>query len=70
MVYYENPYDLESILEGLRIASKQGKELIFVDRLIATLRFDPYADIVNINYNTLKDLQLLEIQNGKLKNAK
>ena len=61
-VLYENPYDLENIFESLNIASKHNKELLYMDRLIATLRLDPLGDITNINYNILRDLEILKLQ--------
>ena len=59
-VLCENPYDLENIFESLNIASRGDKELLYIDRLIATLRLDPYADITTINYKILKDLELIK----------
>jgi hypothetical protein len=60
-VLCENPYDLENVFESLSIASKNDKELLYIDRLIAMLRLDPYADITTINYKILKDLDLIKI---------
>lgn len=59
-VLCENPYDLENVFESLNIASRSDKELLYVDRLIATLRLDPHADITTINYKILKDLELIK----------
>lgn len=59
-VLCENPYDLENIFESLSIASKNDKELLYVDRLIATLRLDPLGEITTINYKILKDLDLIK----------
>lgn len=60
-VLCENPYDLENIFESLSIASRNDKELLYVDRLIATIRLDPLGDITAINYKILKDLDLINI---------
>jgi hypothetical protein len=60
--FLENPYDMQSILDSLEIAKKQNKELVYMDRLIATLRLDPEGDVVNINYRILLDLKLLKLQ--------
>jgi len=60
--FLENPYDMQSILDSLEIAKKQNKELVYMDRLIATLRLDPEGDIININYRILLDLKLLKLQ--------
>lgn len=61
-LFLENPYDIETVYESLQIASKQGKELIYMDRLLATLRLDPGADLTNINYRLLHDLKLLKLE--------
>lgn len=61
-ILYENPYDLENIFESLSIASRHDKELLYIDRLIATLRLDPTGDIININYNILRDLEILKLK--------
>lgn len=61
-ILYENPYDLENIFESLNIASRHDKELLYMDRLIATLRLDPTGDITNINYNILRDLELIKLK--------
>lgn len=61
-VFLENPYDLEAVFESLRIASEQNKELIYMDRLLATLRLDPEGDLVNINYRILNDMKLLKLE--------
>jgi hypothetical protein len=60
--FLENPYDVQSILEGLKIAKSKNKELIYMDRLLATLRLDPEGDIVNISYRILLDLELMKLK--------
>ncbi len=60
--FLENPYDVQLILEGLKIAKSRNKELIYMDRLLATLRLDPEGDIVNISYRILLDLELMKLQ--------
>lgn len=72
-VLYENPYDIETLFESLTIASSKDKELLYMDKLIATLRLDPEGDITNINYNILRDLGLLKLEkpkSGDLHNGK
>lgn len=61
-VFIENPYDLEIVFESLRIASSQNKELLFMDRFLATLRLDSEGDMVNIAYKILNDMQLLKLE--------
>jgi len=60
-VLCENPYDLENVFESLSIASRNDKELIYMDRLIAHLRLDPLAEITTINYKILTELELIKI---------
>ena len=64
-IFLENPYDVEAVFESLQIASAQGKELIYMDKLLATLRIDSEADIVNLNYRLLRDLKLLQFESIK-----
>jgi len=66
-IFLENPYDVQTILEGLKIARARNKELIYMDRLLATLRLDPEGDIVNISYKILLDLELSKL-NDPIKN--
>lgn len=60
-VFYENPYDIETIFETLSIASNGDKELMYIDRLIHELRISPDADLTTINYKILKDLDLIKL---------
>ena len=61
-IFLENPYDLETIFESLQIAAKDGKELIYMDRMVSHIRLDPCIDIINLNYNILRDMNLLELE--------
>ncbi len=60
----ENPYDIEIFFESLNIASKNEKELIYIDRLITAIRLNPFGDLTTINYNVLKDLDLIQLPNN------
>jgi hypothetical protein len=62
VIFLENPYDVETVFESMQIAGEYGKELLYMDRLIATIRLDPEADLTNLNYKILHDLQLLELE--------
>jgi len=62
--YLENPFDLFSLMESIEIAKSQNKEVLFMDRLIGTLRLDPEADLVNLNYRTLTSLGLLSLNSA------
>lgn len=59
----ENPYDIETFFESFSIASKHEKELIYIDRLITSLRLDPFGDLTAINYKILMDLGLIKLPN-------
>jgi hypothetical protein len=61
-IFYENPYDLETLFEALSTASEKNKELIFVDQLITLLRLDPQADITNISFSILRDLEIIKLE--------
>jgi hypothetical protein len=60
--FLENPFDLETVFESLNIASSYNKELIFMDRFIATIRLDPEGDITNITYKILCDLKMITLE--------
>lgn len=60
-VFYENPYELETVFESLSISSTHDKELIYVDRLITELRLNPEGDLTNINYKILAELNLIKL---------
>lgn len=61
-IFYENPYDIETFLEGLEIACKHNKELIYMDRVFAYLRQDPIRETADIVFEILsKDLKIVSI---------
>lgn len=66
-IFLENPYDVQCILDGLKIAQSKNKQLLYMDRLLATIRLDPEGDIVNISYRILLDLDLLKLETTKQK---
>lgn len=59
-LFLENPFDIETVFESLSIASNHNKELIFMDRLIATVRLDPEGDLTSIIYKILSDLEIID----------
>jgi hypothetical protein len=63
-ILYENPYDLEVFFESLSIASRNEKELIYMDRLITSIRLEPFGDLTTINYRILQDLGLIKLPNN------
>jgi hypothetical protein len=60
-ILLENPYDLETFFESLNIASKNEKELLYMDRFIAALRSNPNGDITTINFSILKELEIIKL---------
>lgn len=62
IIFLENPYDIETLFESLSIAADDEKELLFMDKLVATIRLDPEGDLTNIIYNILRDLELLNLE--------
>ena len=60
-MFYENPYDVETFFEGMEIAGRYDKELLYVDRFIANLRLDPLQDASDVVFKVLsKDLGLVK----------
>jgi hypothetical protein len=61
-ILFENPYDIETILQSLSIASQNGREIIFMDRLISHIRLDPTIETTELSYNILRELELLKLE--------
>jgi hypothetical protein len=61
-ILLENPYDIETILESIAIASRNSKEILFMDRLISHVRLDPTIDTTELSYNILRELELLKLE--------
>lgn len=59
VVFKENPYDVETILESFSVAADYDMELLYMDRLINSLRMNPDCDVTNISYLILKDLKAI-----------
>lgn len=55
-VFFENPYDIETVFEALSAASDSNMELLYMDRLLYVLRSDPACDITDVSYKILKEL--------------
>ena len=62
VIFLENPYDIETVFESLSVAADYDKELLFMDKLVATIRLDPEGDLTDIMYKILDDLELLKLQ--------
>jgi hypothetical protein len=62
-LFRENPYDIETVFEALSSSTDKDKELLFVDRLISSLRHDPKAEITTLCYDILRELNII---NSKL----
>ena len=61
-ILLENPYDLETVLESIAIASRDSKEILFMDRLISCVRLNPTVDTTELSYNILRELELLKLE--------
>jgi hypothetical protein len=61
-VFLENPYDLETILESMSLASDSDKTLVFLDKLIAGIRLDPLVEISTLSYKILQQLNIIKLQ--------
>lgn len=59
-VFSESPYDIETIFESLNISSNSDKELLYMDKLISSLRTNPTADLADLNYQILSELSLIQ----------
>jgi hypothetical protein len=58
-IFAETVYDIETVFESLSIASKNDKELLFMDMLISSLRTNPSSDLTETCYSILKNLKLI-----------
>jgi hypothetical protein len=61
-ILLENPYDIETLLEAIVIASQNSKEIIFMDRLISHMRLNPTIDTTELSYNILRELEILTLE--------
>lgn len=60
-IFCENPYDIETFLEGFNIAFHNDVEYQFIDKFISHLRMDPTQDTADVTFKVLsKDLKLME----------
>jgi hypothetical protein len=57
----ENPYDIETVFHSMKIASDNHKEMLFMDRLIGSIRANPNVDLTEISYNILKTMGIIKI---------
>lgn len=65
-IFYENPYDIETFIEGCTIASKQNREFQFIDRVLTHMRIDPLQEVSTVVFNVLtKDLELMKFEERK-----
>ena len=62
-ILFENPYDIETVLESMRIASISSKEIHFMDNFINQIRSEPESDITKTCYEILTNLNLVKLKN-------
>lgn len=58
--FAENPYDMETVLESIKIASQNGMEILFMDKLICQLRKDNDTDLIKVSYKILEELEVVK----------
>lgn len=61
-VFLENPFDIETVFESLSAATDKEKELLFMDRLIASIRSNPSAELTPICYEILHELNVIRLE--------
>ena len=59
-IFSESPYDIETIFESLSVSSNSDKELLYMDKLISSLRENPTANLTDLNYKILTELSLIQ----------
>lgn len=65
-LFKENIHDIETLLEALSIASDCEKDLFFIDSFIQEMRKNSDADLVEISFKILSELDLMRgKKNGK-----
>ena len=60
--FLENPFDIETVFESLSAATDSGKELLYMDRLIAAIRNNPTADLTEVSYQILSELGAIKLE--------
>lgn len=58
----ENPYDIETLIETIDMAADFGLEFSVLDDIITHLRKNPSANISEICFKTLQDLNLMKMK--------
>jgi hypothetical protein len=61
-IFYENPYDIETFFEGLQIASRNNKELQYIDRFVTHLRLDSNQEVTGIVFKILTEFDIIKYQ--------
>jgi hypothetical protein len=62
-IFYENPYDIETFIEGCRIAAAENREFQFIDRVLTHMRIDPLQEVSTVVFTVLtKDLELMKFE--------
>ena len=60
-IFNEDPYDLETLVDSINVAAAEGKEYLFLDMLVSSLRKQPQEDITELSFNTLRHLKLITL---------
>ena len=65
-IFYENPYDIETFIEGCRIAAAENREFQFIDRVLTHMRIDPLQEVSSVVFKVLTDdLELMKFEERK-----
>ena len=59
-VFSQNPHDIETFFESLKIASQADEEIFFIDNLVSKLRKKPKSDLADLSYQVLTELELIQ----------
>ena len=57
-IFQEKPDDIETVFEGLSISLEQSKHLLFLDKLISSIRTNSEIDLVDTTFEIINELKL------------
>lgn len=57
-IFQETPDDIETIFEGLSISLEYNKHLLFLDKLVYSIRNNPNVDLVDTTFDIMTELNL------------
>lgn len=60
--FKEDPYDIETLIEAIHMASLENKELLFLDKLLTEIKETPSNNTVDVSYRILRELEVLKLE--------